>query len=112
MRSLRPALTAALLTAWPAAAPAQVAGDIPGDPAAGRDLAEVVCSACHRIPGMEPVLDAPGALPFQALADDPAVTEPALRAFLLGPHPTMPNIVLSPERLNDIIAYILRLRDG
>ena len=109
---LYPALIAALLTTGPAAALAQGAGDLPGDPAAGRELAEVVCSACHEVPGMQPILDAPGAMAFQALADDPAVTGMALHAFLVGPHPSMPNIVLSREQLDNIIAYILSLKGG
>jgi mono/diheme cytochrome c family protein len=113
MRMPHPALIAALLTTGPTAALAQVGGDLPGDPVAGRALAEQVCSVCHAIPDWEqPAIEAPGALPFEMLAADPAMTGMALHAFLRGPHPIMPNIVLSDEELNDIIAYILSLRDG
>ena len=113
MQKLYPALITALLTAGPTAALAQVSGDLPGDPAAGRALAEQICWACHVIPDYEPpAFEAPGAQPFEALAADPAVTEMALRAFLLSSHPTMPDFIFSYEELNNIIAYILSLKDG
>jgi hypothetical protein len=33
--------------------------------------------------------------------------------FFQSPHPTMPNLVLSPEETDNVIAYILSLRgDG
>jgi mono/diheme cytochrome c family protein len=105
-------LAVALLTAGPASVLAQATEDLPGDPVAGRTLAEEVCSACHALPGWEPAVAAPGALPFEDLAADPAVTGMALHAFLLGPHPVMPNIVLSEEELDNVIAYILSLKPG
>jgi mono/diheme cytochrome c family protein len=113
MRMPYPALIAALLTTGPTAAPAQIGGDLPGDPAAGRTLAEQVCWACHVIPDYEPpTFEAPGAQPFEELAADSAVTGMALHAFLRSSHPTMPNFVFSDEELTNIIAYILSLRDG
>jgi hypothetical protein len=44
------------------------------------------------------------------VAEHPATTEMSLRAFLQTPHPTMPNLVLSPEETDDIIAYLLALK--
>ena len=61
-------LAVALLTAGPASVLAQATEDLPGDPVAGRTLAEEVCSACHALPGWEPTVAAPGALPFEDLA--------------------------------------------
>ncbi len=106
MRRLCPALAAIPLTAGPA-----LAQELPGDPAAGRVLAEELCSACHAIPGQGPILEAPSAPPFQALAADPAVTGLTLHAYLRTLHPPMPNFVLDEEQLNDVIAYILSLKD-
>ena len=47
---------------------------------------------------------------FQAVADDPAVTEAALRAFLQTPHANMPDVRLPPEQVDDLIAYLLTLK--
>jgi hypothetical protein len=56
----------------------------------------------------EPSLtDAP---PFQAVADDPAATEMALRVFLRTPHATMPDLRQTPEQTDDLIACILSLK--
>jgi mono/diheme cytochrome c family protein len=83
---------------------------LPGDPASGQEVAMEWCTECHEVvPGVrEPsVTEAP---PFQAVADDPAATETALRAFLQTPHATMPNLRPTPEQTDDLIAYILSLK--
>ena len=105
MRRLCPALAAIPLTAGPA-----LAQEAPGDPAAGRRLAEQVCAACHAIPGREPAREARGVRPLQALAADPAVTGMALTAYLRSQHPPMPNFMLDEQQLNDVVAYILSLQ--
>lgn len=99
-----------LLLAGLAAASPALAQGLPGEPARGQDLAEAWCIECHEVvPGVrEPsITEAP---PFQAVADDPAVTEAALRAFLQSPHATMPDVQLTPQQTDDLIAYILSLR--
>ena len=83
---------------------------LPGDPVAGRRLAEGWCVACHEI---EPQIRGPGlfaAPAFQDVADDSAVTELGLRVFLQTPHFEMPNEQLSPAQIDDVISYILNLR--
>ena len=40
------------------------------------------------------------------------ISQDALREFLFGPHPTMPNMHLSQTQADDVIAYILSLRNG
>ena len=87
-----------------------VAQDLPGDAARGRDIALEWCTECHEVvPDVRQpsVTDAP---PFQAVADDPAVTETALRAFLQTPHTGMPDIRPTPQQTDDLIAYILSLK--
>ena len=87
-----------------------VAQGLPGDPARGRDIAHEWCTECHEVaPNVRDpsVTDAP---PFQAVADDPAVTETALRAFLQTPHTRMPDIRPTPQQTDDLIAYILSLK--
>jgi mono/diheme cytochrome c family protein len=105
-RSLGLALGLAML------AGAAGAQDLAGDPAHGREIASRWCIACHEIDPevREPSgVDAPT---FQAVADDPAVTELALRAFFQTPHRDMPNVQPSAEDKDDLIAYILSLKRG
>ena len=44
------------------------------------------------------------------VAGHPATTEMSLRAFLQTPHPTMPNLMLTSDETDDIIAYLLTLK--
>jgi mono/diheme cytochrome c family protein len=83
------------------------AQDLPGDPARGREIAQEWCIECHEV-AREPSVT--GAPPFQAVADDPAVTETALRAFLQTPHTRMPDIQPTPQQTDDLIAFILSLQ--
>jgi mono/diheme cytochrome c family protein len=94
--------------AW-AAGGAAVAQDMPGDPAGGATLAREVCAECHLVAEDQPV--DPGVGPsLLEVAEHPATTEMSLRAFLQTPHPTMPNLMLSPEETDDIIAYLIALK--
>jgi mono/diheme cytochrome c family protein len=81
-----------------------------GAPAWGRALAESVCAGCHAVgrEDWEPgEMEAP---PFRALADDPAVSEMALRVLLRTPHETVPSVRLTPEEVDDLVAYVLSLK--
>ena len=81
-----------------------------GDPAAGRRLAEAWCSGCHVIgPGVfGPVVDATPTFP--SIARMPSTTGTSLRALLLTPHSRMPDLQMSREQTDDVVAYILSLR--
>ncbi len=86
------------------------AQELAGDASRGEALAEKWCADCHEV--------APGSrgptwseVPtFQAVADDPAVTETALRAFLQTPHQNMPDLRPTAEQSDDLVAYILGLK--
>jgi mono/diheme cytochrome c family protein len=79
-----------------------------GDAAAGQKLVEERCSACHAVePGKRATQEAP---PLEAVARMPSTTSLSLHAFLLTPHPTMPNFRLTPREVDDVVAYILSLR--
>jgi cytochrome c len=39
------------------------------------------------------------------------MTATALRVFLTTSHPSMPNLILTPQDMTDVIAYILSLRE-
>jgi len=40
------------------------------------------------------------------------MTATALRVFLTTSPPNMPNLILTPDQIADVIAYILSLREG
>lgn len=85
------------------------AEELLGDPTAGRKLANDVCAACHVVePGLEPRsdIDAPA---FPDLAKQPGITALSLRVFLQTPHERMPDLRLSPDETDDVIAHILSL---
>ena len=80
------------------------------DPAAGEVYAEKVCAQCHAIypSGLSPELTAP---PFKNVANTPGMSDTALRVWLSTSHPTMPNIVIEPQDMDNVIAFILTLKD-
>ncbi len=82
----------------------------PGDPAAGRRVAEAWCANCHRVgpAGPGPTTDAAPA--FAAIAAMPSTTALSLRAFLQTPHANMPDYRLSRADMDNVISYILGLR--
>lgn len=86
------------------------AQDLQGDPVAGREFAEVHCSGCHEVVPGQPPRGQTKAPSFAAVADDPAVTEIALRAFLQSSHANMPDIRLTHDQATDVIAYLISLR--
>jgi cytochrome c len=93
------AVAAALLCSL-ANAPAATAGDAQ----AGHDLARLWCSSCH-------IVDLSGhgsdmAPPFPSIAHRSALTPTRLRAWLISPHPPMPNLNLSRHEIDDIVAYL------
>lgn len=82
-----------------------------GDREKGRKLAESVCAECHAIDRLDVASPNPSAPAFQELARTPGMTGIALTAALLTAHREMPHLVLPVDQREDIIAYILSLRD-
>ena len=76
----------------------------------GKAYAEQLCSDCHRIGRLSDGRSDPKVPPFTSVAKTKGMTAMALSAWLQTSHPTMPNIRLKPETMDDIIAYILSLR--
>lgn len=87
-----------------------VRADDIGDPEAGRDVANAWCSNCHAFPGSKQAT-VTGAPTFSAIAANRALTPLALRAFLQTPHDRMPDLHLSNNEMDDLIAFVLSARD-
>lgn len=105
---------AALLCALGACAQTTPAAPVPaavlGDPALGFSYAEQNCASCHAIArdaALSPRVAAP---PFEQIANTPGMTRTALAAWLQSPHPSMPLLIVEPERVDDLAAYIATLR--
>ncbi|MDZ4790067.1 MAG: cytochrome c [Hyphomicrobiales bacterium] len=82
----------------------------PGDVAAGFSYADANCSQCHAVEKdyiESPISNAPT---FQALSNKPELTGMALAVLLQTPHRDMPDFVIQPGDRNNIIAYILSLK--
>lgn len=80
-----------------------------GDAVFGKDLATTWCSACHQMEGNSNTA-ADGAPPFAALARNPKVTPDRLRGFLVKPHGQMPELNLTRQEIENLIAYIESLK--
>ena len=80
------------------------------DAARGRAYAEQRCAACHAIGAGESVSPYPTATAFQLVADTPGMTQIALNAWLHTSHPTMPDLIVPPQRVDDLWAYLETLR--
>ncbi len=87
-------------------------GQMMGDVAAGRTFAEAVCARCHAVgrTGASPFEPAP---PFRTFAAKwPLETlEEALAEGISVGHPDMPEFVLSPEQIDDFLAYLHSVQD-
>jgi mono/diheme cytochrome c family protein len=86
-----------------------VAQPADGDPASGRQIATRLCSSCHRVLPMT-LSDRADPPSFQSIADLPSTTGVSLNVFLHSNHNNMPDFVLSSAVSNDLIAYILSLK--
>jgi mono/diheme cytochrome c family protein len=82
-----------------------------GDIEAGHAFAREACNSCHMVEAEEssPRIITIGPA-FRDIANTRGITATALRVFLTTSHPKMPNLILPPEEMADVIAYILSLR--
>jgi mono/diheme cytochrome c family protein len=82
-----------------------------GDVAAGHAYAKKVCAACHGVERGEkfsPELLAPN---FDEIAAAPGMNERALQVWLQSSdHENMPNLMLTQEAVDNVVAYIMSLR--
>jgi mono/diheme cytochrome c family protein len=99
--------TISVLLIWPVSA----AGAAEMNTAAGKQLAKEWCKACHIVEKGQINGTSTAAPTFFHIAGNPATTEMSLRAFFATPHEQMPNFQLTNQQTDDIIAYILSLRE-
>jgi mono/diheme cytochrome c family protein len=76
----------------------------------GERLARQWCASCHLVARDQPGAAPDTAPPFASIAARPQATAGALRVIIQMPYPRMPQIVLSRDETEHVIAYILSLK--
>ena len=89
---------------------APVAAQEAGDPQAGATYAKQYCARCHAIANEDasPEHTAPR---WKDVANTSGMTATALTVWLQTSHPTMPNIIIAPNDMRNVVAYILSLKN-
>jgi mono/diheme cytochrome c family protein len=100
-------IIAATICVMAGSANAQQIGSVPE----GRQLAREVCAECHAIDKAADGSTNPNAPTFKVIANTPGMTSAALTVALQTTHVTMPNFVIKGDALQNIIAYILSLKE-
>ena len=83
-----------------------------GDAKAGLAYADGVCAECHAVKKGQLVSPHEKAPAFEVVANSRGMTEMALRVWFQSSHPSMPNLMLTEKLSDDLIAYIMSLKDG
>jgi mono/diheme cytochrome c family protein len=82
-----------------------------GDAGQGLAYAEKTCSGCHNVLRTGAASPNKDALPFRQIANTPGMSITALTVWSRTSHPTMPNFVIAPNDMDNLITYIMSLRD-
>ena len=83
-----------------------------GDAKSGFAYADGVCAECHAVKKGQRVSPHERAPAFEIVANSRGMTELALRVWFQSPHPSMPNLMLTEKLSDDLVAYIMSLKDG
>jgi tetratricopeptide (TPR) repeat protein len=94
----------------PPEAPVAEAIDV-GDAREGLAYAQRVCATCHNVLRKNAASPNKQAPPFTAIANTPGMSVTGLTVWSRTSHRTMPNLVIEPADMDDLIAYILSLRN-
>ncbi len=105
---MRPA-TLVIAAALAASSSIACAQEVRGNVASGRDLAGHGCGSCHEIDRGPPGRS--GVASFAQVARLPSTTALSLRVFLRSSHADMPNIQMGETDADDLIPYMLTLKD-
>jgi mono/diheme cytochrome c family protein len=87
-----------------------LAADI-GDAGRGLAYAQEVCAECHNVLRSDAASPNRLAPPFKKIANTPGMSITALTVWSRTSHPTMPNLMIEPNDMDDLIAHILSLKD-
>ena len=82
-----------------------------GDARRGLAYARNVCAECHNVLDSGAASPSPWAPPFKKVANTPGMSITALTVWSRTTHPNMPNFIIDPKDMDDLIAYILSLRE-
>ena len=93
-----------LMLTLPLSATAQ---SVRGNPLVGHQTAATLCVPCHQIDKTRP----DGAPSFVDIARMPSTTALSLKVFLRSSHRDMPNLIIPDAETDDLIAYILSLKE-
>ncbi len=104
----RVAVSALLFTLPTLAAQAQAIGD----PQKGAELARSVCADCHAVSERQRLSPNPRSPTFYEIANTPGMTAAALTVTLTTPHAGMPMFMFTPDQRQDVIGYILSLKEN
>jgi mono/diheme cytochrome c family protein len=80
-----------------------------GNPAAGLEYAKKVCADCHAVE-RDTVMLFSQVPSFQDVADTEGMTPRALVVWMSTSHPNMPDLIIPPDDMDNVIAYIMSLR--
>jgi mono/diheme cytochrome c family protein len=80
-----------------------------GNKERGLAYAQQVCADCHAVEKDTSYLftDIPS---FQEIADTQGMSPRALAVWLQTSHPNMPDLIIPPDDMDNVIAYIMSLR--
>lgn len=81
-----------------------------GDRVLGLAYARRACASCHNVLGTDARSPNAKAPSFKAIAQTPGMTVTALTVWSRTTHATMPNLVIAPDDMDNLIAYILSLK--
>lgn len=81
-----------------------------GDARAGLGYAQRICAECHAVLASQEVSPVAKATPFKVVANTPGMTGTAIAVWLRTSHPTMPNLIVQGDDLENLVAYILGLK--
>jgi len=80
-----------------------------GDKEKGHVYAQKFCTDCHAVEKDENLLF--GDIPtFQDVANSEGMSPRALAVWLRTSHPNMPDFIIPPDDMDNVIAYIMSLR--
>jgi mono/diheme cytochrome c family protein len=105
-----PVAVALFSMAFLVAAPSMAIAREAGEADAGHQLAAAWCSNCHVIGSEQQQGTSTGAPPFGAIANMKTTTALGLHAFLQAPHDRMPDLHLNRKQTDNIVSYIVSLR--